>query len=42
MTNNQSTSPFSTPNDLYDRQSRNGCKLLAVIIIIIILLILFI
>jgi len=41
MTNNQSTSPFSTPNDLYDRQSRNGC-LLAVIIIIIIILIVFI
>ena len=39
--NNQTPSPFSTPNDLYDNHS-NNCKLLLVIIIIIILLILFI
>lgn len=39
-TNNQS--PFPTPNDLYDGQSRNNCKLLAVIVIIVILFILFI
>lgn len=41
ITNNQTPSPFSTPNDLYENQS-NNCKLLLVIIIIIILLILFI
>jgi hypothetical protein len=42
MNNNDSSSPFSTPNDLYDRHSRNDCRLLAVIIIIIIILIVFI